>query len=95
MKLQTHGSVIGVTPEMQYAAESVELPPGAELYLFSDGVFEIARPDGSYQLWEEFAQYVQDERPKLEQIEQRMRELHGEPEFDDDFSLLKFAHDVT
>ena len=87
--LQTHGSVIGVTPEMTYAAESIELPPGAELYLFSDGVFEIARPDGSYQLWEEFAQYVQEERPKLEQIEKRMRELHGQAEFDDDFSLLQ------
>jgi sigma-B regulation protein RsbU (phosphoserine phosphatase) len=89
IRLQTHGSVIGVTPEMKYPSESVELSPGAELYLFSDGVFEIARDDGSYQLWEEFAQYVQEERPKLEQIEQRMRELHGAAEFDDDFSLLQ------
>jgi PAS domain S-box-containing protein len=89
IRLQTHGSVIGVTPEMKYPSESVELSPGAELYLFSDGVFEIARDDGSYQLWEEFAQYVQEERPKLEQIEKRMRELHGAAEFDDDFSLLQ------
>ena len=87
--LQTHGSVIGVTPEMMYESQGIELPPGAELYLFSDGVFEIARPDGGYQSWEEFAQYVQEERPKLEQIEKRMRELHGAAEFDDDFSLLQ------
>ncbi len=51
MRLQTEGSVIGVTPEMTYPAASLEVPPGAEIYLFSDGVFEIARPDGSYQLW--------------------------------------------
>jgi len=88
-KLQTQGRVIGVSPEMDYVAESAEVPPGAELYLFSDGVFEIARPDGIYQLWEEFAQFVREERPSLEEIERRMRELHGEPEFDDDFSLLR------
>jgi sigma-B regulation protein RsbU (phosphoserine phosphatase) len=87
--LQTHGSVIGVTPEMMYESQCIEVPPGAELYLFSDGVFEIARPDGSYQSWDEFAQYVQEQRPKLEQIEKRMRELHGQAEFDDDFSLLQ------
>jgi PAS domain S-box-containing protein len=87
--LQTRGAVIGVTPEMKYIAEQVEVPPEAELYLFSDGVFEIARPDGNYQLWEEFARYVQDSRPSIEAIVPRMREIHGMEEFDDDFSLLK------
>ena len=88
-RLQTRGAVIGVTPGMKYDSASVEVPAGAELYLFSDGVFEIAQPDGSYQLWEEFAQYAQENRPPIEKIVKRMRELHGVEEFDDDFSLLK------
>jgi sigma-B regulation protein RsbU (phosphoserine phosphatase) len=87
-RLQTPGTVIGVTPEMTYTSASTEVPPGSELYLFSDGVFEIMRPDGTYQLWEEFAQYLQ-ERPPIEKIVKRMRELHGADEFDDDFSLLQ------
>jgi sigma-B regulation protein RsbU (phosphoserine phosphatase) len=88
IQLQTRGSVIGVMPEMSYPAEAIELPPGAELYLFSDGVFEIARPDGSYQPWEEFAQFVQEARPPIEKIVERMRAVHGVEEFDDDLSLL-------
>jgi PAS domain S-box-containing protein len=88
-RLQTRGAVIGVTTDMKFEAERVEIPAGAELYLFSDGVFEIARPDGSYQFWEEFAQYLQVERPPIEQIVNRMREIHCSLEFDDDFSLLR------
>lgn len=87
--LQTQGSVVGVTPCVKYDSSCVEVPPGAELYLFSDGVFEIARPDGSYQPWEDFAQYLQENRPPIEKIVMRMRELHGIEEFDDDLSLLK------
>ncbi len=89
VRLQTRGGVVGCTPETKYVSATVEVPAGAELYLFSDGVFEIERPDGTYQLWEEFAQYLQKERPSIEKIVARMRDLHGVEEFDDDFSLLQ------
>jgi len=91
VRLQTRGAVVGVTPEMKYSCERIEVPAKAEIYLFSDGVFEIARPDGTWQLWEEFAQYLQENRPTLEKIVQRMREIHGVEEFEDDFSLLKLS----
>ncbi len=89
LRLQTHGVIVGGMPDMKYDAESIEIPPGSELYLFSDGVFEIARPDGTYQEWEEFAQYLQEERPPIDKIVKRMRDLHEVEEFEDDFSLLK------
>jgi len=88
VRLQSRGPVIGVTPEMTYTAEQVEVPAQAEIYLFSDGVFEIPRPDGTYQLWEEFADFLQASRPSIDLIVRRMRELHGVGEFEDDFSLL-------
>ena len=89
MRLQTRGPVIGVTPESKYTASRVEVKAGSQLYLFSDGVFEIARPDGTYQLWEEFAQFLQTERPGIEPIRARMQEMHGLDDFDDAFSMLK------
>ena len=91
IRLQTRGPVIGVTPETKYTSMRIEVPPQSELYLFSDGVFEIARPDGSYQLWEEFAKYLQENRPTIPAIRAKMQEIHELNDFDDDFSLLKLS----
>jgi phosphoserine phosphatase RsbU/P len=87
--LQTGGPVVGVVPDLKYPSASVQIPPASELYLFSDGVYEIARPDGSWQSPEEFSLFLQKERPSIETIVQRMRQMHGVEEFEDDFSLLK------
>jgi PAS domain S-box-containing protein len=46
-RLHGCGPVIGVMPGLKYSSERITLPSPAELYLFSDGVYEIARPDGS------------------------------------------------
>jgi PAS domain S-box-containing protein len=88
--LQTGGPVIGVLPNLKYPSAQVQVPSPAELYLFSDGVYEIMRPDGSWQSWTDFTAFLKDESPSLETIVQRMRDLHGLVEFEDDFSLLKF-----
>jgi PAS domain S-box-containing protein len=87
--LKTHGAVIGVVPDLKYPSSRVKLDSPAVLYVFSDGVYEIARPDGSWQTWEEFSQFLQDEVPPVETIVQRMREMHSAEEFEDDFSLLE------
>jgi PAS domain S-box-containing protein len=89
VSLRTTGAVVGVTPGLKYASAQIEVPLGADLYLFSDGVFEIARPDGTWQYWDEFAQFLEEKRPSIETIVKRMREIHCTDEFEDDFSLLK------
>ncbi len=80
---------IGITPDPKFPLAMITVPLGAELYLFSDGVYEIARPDGTWQSWEEFAQLLQEHQPPIDSIVKRMREMHGTEEFEDDFSLLK------
>ena len=89
MNLQTGGPVIGAMPDLKYPSARIEIPAPAEIYLFSDGVYEIARPDGSWQSWEEFSQFLRDKQPGIEKIVKQMREMHGVEEFEDDFSLLK------
>jgi sigma-B regulation protein RsbU (phosphoserine phosphatase) len=87
--LQTHGPVIGAVPGLEYSSAQITIASPAEIYLFSDGVYEIARPDGSWQSFPEFSQYLQETQPPIEAIVARMREIHGLDEFEDDFSLLK------
>ena len=89
LHLQTRGPVIGAAPNLKYPSARVEVPSQAELYIFSDGVYEIARPDGSWQSWEEFSDFLKENQPPIEAIVKRMREMHGVDEFEDDFSLLK------
>ncbi len=87
--LQSGGAVIGVVPDLKYPSAQIQIPSQSRIYLFSDGVYEIARPDGSWQSWEEFSRFLQEDHPPIETIVQRMREMHGVEEFEDDFSLLK------
>ena len=89
--LQTKGPGIGVMPDPDYPSARIEVPSPAVLYVFSDGVYEIARPDGSWQSWEEFSEFLQQKAPAVDMIADLMREVHGEEEFDDDFSLLKIT----
>jgi sigma-B regulation protein RsbU (phosphoserine phosphatase) len=88
-RLQGSGPGIGMMPQAAFPSSRIALPPGAELYLFSDGVYEIMRPDGSWLSWEEFARYLREDRPAIEMIAAHMRAVHGVDEFEDDFSLLQ------
>jgi sigma-B regulation protein RsbU (phosphoserine phosphatase) len=81
--------VIGLVADLKYPSARIELPRPAELYIFSDGVYEIARPDGSWQSLSEFTNYLRDVRPSIDELLNRMREIHGVTEFEDDFSLLR------
>jgi sigma-B regulation protein RsbU (phosphoserine phosphatase) len=87
--LRTTGPGIGMMPGVEFPSARIQVPPGAELYLFSDGVYEIARPDGSWQSWDEFARLLRQERPSIDAIVGRMRKEHGAEDFEDDFSLLR------
>jgi sigma-B regulation protein RsbU (phosphoserine phosphatase) len=89
LPLQSGGPVIGVMPDLRYPSAQIKVHSPTEIYLFSDGVYEIVRPDGSWQSWEEFSQFLQENRPPIETIVERMRAIHGIEEFEDDFSLLK------
>ena len=87
--LISRGAVIGVVADLKFPSAEVVIPAQAELYLFSDGVYEIARPDGTWQSWDEFADFLKQDRPAIDTIVQRMRALHGVADFEDDFSLVR------
>jgi len=95
--LRTRNLVIGAVPGMGFKQASVELPPNASLYVFSDGVFEIIDREGRQWAIEDFVELIL--QPPQDGIEEAQRlydavRAHSQPgPLDDDFSLvvLKFA----
>jgi len=91
--LAAKGAVIGALSKASYETLSVNVLPGSRLYLFSDGTYEVDRPDREMMTHEEFSAILADkDRPEgLEPIVEEIRRQHGNDAFADDFSLVEFV----
>jgi phosphoserine phosphatase RsbU/P len=95
--LRTEAMPIGtVPPDAPFPLGSTTLPPAALLYLFSDGAYEITRPDGSMMRYDDFVALLaaRPEPPgagRVAAIVDAVRAAQGRPHFDDDVSLLELA----
>jgi serine phosphatase RsbU (regulator of sigma subunit) len=95
--LRTRNGMIGAMPNAIYKADSVLVPPGASLYLFSDGVFEIVTIDGLQWGLQDFLPLLI--KPRLEADGECLR-LYREVArtarpggLDDDFTLVVLSFD--
>ncbi len=91
-ELGTTSPVVGMLPPgMPFEANEVELGPGARLFVYSDGVYEVEKPDGEMWLREELVAYLcaqPHDGPILDALLAHVRELRGGPTLADDFSAL-------
>jgi sigma-B regulation protein RsbU (phosphoserine phosphatase) len=89
--LSAAGPIVGGFPGVNYATEHCTLAPGTRLHLFSDGVYELARPDGSTVQLEEFIAELA--RPaantKLDDIMKWAAGIRSQAGFEDDISILE------
>lgn len=94
-ELRTDGPAIGATPKAHFRSASCEVPKGSRLYLFSDGIYEIAKPDGSVLQLEEFIKEIgMPSKKGVEEIDRILgfsRSLMHEKSFADDVSLLEIV----
>jgi serine phosphatase RsbU (regulator of sigma subunit) len=97
MPLRTHNGLIGADPETIYRADHAPVPPGASLYLFSDGVFEIVTIDAVQWELRDFLPHIMAERVEgLGEAQRLLREVSriSRPGgLDDDFSLVVLTFD--
>jgi hypothetical protein len=95
--LRTRNGIIGAMPEMRYRADTAEVPPGAALYLFSDGVFEIVTRDGEEWGLQDFlpslAKQPVDGLTESQRLFREVREKSRPGGLDDDFSLVVMTYD--
>jgi sigma-B regulation protein RsbU (phosphoserine phosphatase) len=93
--LQSVGCPVGFLPDPGYESREVMLPSPSRLFIFSDGAYEIMRPDGTMLEAEEFEEILTRPVPEgaseLAELLRLAQEFHGSKELDDDFSIIKLT----
>lgn len=93
--LEGSGPCIGIVPMARYAQAECAIRSPARLFVFSDGAYEIARPDGSMlelaDLMQTLAQPMPPGQSELDHVLQAARALHGPGALEDDFTMLKLS----
>ncbi len=78
---------------MSFRKASAKIAAGSKLYVFSDGVYEVEKPDGHTMSLDEFAaELPSPPLPGLSKVESMMRfsqNAQGRESFEDDFSLCE------
>jgi sigma-B regulation protein RsbU (phosphoserine phosphatase) len=96
-ELGSPGIPIGMLPDADFDDNSCEIQPGSNLYLFSDGVYEILQPDGN--IWglnafiDLLNNYTKSNDGHLDTVLHQIQDLNKNKALDDDFSLLQINFD--
>jgi sigma-B regulation protein RsbU (phosphoserine phosphatase) len=91
-QLPSVGLAAGMIEGTEYDTQVVELGPFSQLLLYSDGVYEIARPGQPMWKFQEFVQFVSGlphDEPVGDRLLKHVRQLGGSEVLADDFSVLE------
>lgn len=95
--LSVPGMVVGGMPNVVFEEATVTVGPYNRLYVFSDGVYEITKPDGTMMIYDDFVRFLEMLPPDRTGVEDMERVLAygksfiGGSAFADDFSILKLV----
>src|SRR5262249_4913093 len=91
-ELRTPGSPIGTVPDAPHGSAEVALVPRAELWVLSDGGFELDGPDGAME-WSQLLDVIRTPTPtgasRVGALRAFAEGFSGRQEFDDDFSVVR------
>jgi sigma-B regulation protein RsbU (phosphoserine phosphatase) len=93
--LESDGPLIGAVDGLEFDSSRVDVPAGARLFIYSDGAFEISRPDGSMWAFADFlaslsAPPAGQESP-IDALVSIVRGIAQRDDFNDDFSMLELG----
>ena len=89
-ELTTPGIVIGAFQEVEFHNAACQIGPRDSLYIFSDGVYEITKKDGSMLTLHDFIELLKKEMP-LDEIVKAIQGIQEKQVFEDDFSIIKIS----
>lgn len=91
--LRARAMPIGTNPEGSFEVGAIEVPMGARLFVFSDGIYEIQATDGREVDLAEFLDILKapEKSPgtKVREVLEHMSTIQGKDQFDDDVSLME------
>ena len=92
-QLRTPNLVIGGSPDATYEKKLHKLDGPARLYIFSDGVYDITKEDGSICGLEGFLDFMQQQSDKiqldLDRFFSYVQQVNQTDSFEDDFTILE------
>lgn len=95
LELRNKNLAIGYLADFEFKSGSIIIDKYNKLYIYSDGVFEIKKPDGDMMQAVEFIEMVSElpaDKNSVEVIYEKIREIKGDDEpFEDDFSILELT----
>ncbi len=90
--LSSGGMIIGIDEDAEYRKETITIPNGSDFYLFSDGIYELQKNDGSMMQLEEFTKLLtlrrNEDGEKCVRFARRIEQLSKNGQFEDDVSLI-------
>ncbi len=93
--LQTPNFIMGGQQDVDYQWKIQTVSRPARLYVFSDGVYDITRADGSIWGLNAFVDFSRrafiPDRSNLERLQRYIREMTPTEAFEDDFTILEIA----
>jgi sigma-B regulation protein RsbU (phosphoserine phosphatase) len=97
--LKTDGLPIGMMPDVNYQEQICEIDTDSRLYLFSDGVYEIAQEEdkiwGFNALMDTFIRIPSDRTSRIDYIVACVKEAANNRPFEDDLSLLEVEFHIN
>jgi len=94
-QLRTPNFVIGGSPDATYEKKLHKLDGPARLYVFSDGVYDITKEDGSIWGLEGFLEFMQEQSDKtqlnLDRLFSYVQQVNQTDSFEDDFTILEVS----
>ena len=86
--------MVGAVADLEYSTSTCQVEAFGLLSLYSDGAFEVERPDGSTWPFPDFVQFMArvertPDDPGMDRLIRHAREMKGSDEFADDLSILE------
>lgn len=92
-QLESHGPMNGAVEDLPYDAVTMTVEPNSRLYLYSDGICELHKPDGSMWPFGEFVAVMSAplalSESAIDRIHATGRRVQADSPFLDDFSVLE------
>lgn len=92
LEIREPGMIVGLMPGAVYNTGSIVVEPGSSLLVFSDGVYEASRPDGSLLDFQEFKEFIAANGSAPDafgRLKQWIRSIQGPGPFADDFTMVR------